>query len=306
MVFTPDGDYPVVNFEKGRYAPCFGAEWESSPRGKRIIYITGGDTANIVPQKAQASVSGFELDEVSEYVQKYSKKCGLSITCAVSGDNIVINAVGKSAHASTPELGVNPQTALLEMLGDMPLDNSPCVNADRALSRLFPHGDVSGKAFKIDRNDADTGNLTLNFGVLKLDEKGFYANCDIRMPRGATRENTADTVNAALTACGFELKDTSDFTQYHYTPADGQFVKTLLDVYENYTGKKGECLAIGGGTYVHNIDGGVAFGCVMPGYDTRMHGDDERMPAWEICRVLANLLDNALDATCAAEHPEGV
>ena len=34
--------------------------------------------------------------------------------------------------------------------------------------------------------------------------------------------------------------------------------------------------------------------------------DDERMPAWEICRVLANLIDNALDASCAATLPEGV
>ena len=33
--------------------------------------------------------------------------------------------------------------------------------------------------------------------------------------------------------------------------------------------------------------------------------DDERMPAWEICRVLANLIDNALDACCAATLPEG-
>lgn len=34
--------------------------------------------------------------------------------------------------------------------------------------------------------------------------------------------------------------------------------------------------------------------------------DDELMPAWEICRVLANLIDNALDAACSAQHPEGV
>jgi len=34
--------------------------------------------------------------------------------------------------------------------------------------------------------------------------------------------------------------------------------------------------------------------------------DDEMMPAWEICRVLANLIDNALDAACSAVHPEGV
>ena len=33
--------------------------------------------------------------------------------------------------------------------------------------------------------------------------------------------------------------------------------------------------------------------------------DDELMPAWEICRVLANLIDNALDAACSAAHPEG-
>ena len=33
--------------------------------------------------------------------------------------------------------------------------------------------------------------------------------------------------------------------------------------------------------------------------------DDELMPAWEICRVLANLIDNALDAACMAEHPAG-
>ena len=32
--------------------------------------------------------------------------------------------------------------------------------------------------------------------------------------------------------------------------------------------------------------------------------DDEGLPAWDICRVLANLIDNALDASCAAQLPE--
>lgn len=34
--------------------------------------------------------------------------------------------------------------------------------------------------------------------------------------------------------------------------------------------------------------------------------DEEALPAWEICRVLANLIDNALDASCAAVLPAGV
>ena len=34
--------------------------------------------------------------------------------------------------------------------------------------------------------------------------------------------------------------------------------------------------------------------------------DEESLPAGEICRVLANLIDTALDASCAAQLPEGV
>lgn len=42
--------------------------------------------------------------------------------------------------------------------------------------------------------------------------------------------------------------------------------------------KKGNCIAIGGGTYVHDIEGGVAFGAEMPDYQYNMHGHDEHYP----------------------------
>ena len=41
---------------------------------------------------------------------------------------------------------------------------------------------------------------------------------------------------------------------YKRQSPDSFLVKTLLDVYEEHTGKKGECIAIGGGTYVHGIE----------------------------------------------------
>ena len=44
---------------------------------------------------------------------------------------------------------------------------------------------------------------------------------------------------------------------------------------ERYTGRKGGCQAMGGGTYVHSLKNGVAFGASMPGTDNRMHGADE-------------------------------
>ena len=54
-------------------------------------------------------------------------------------------------------------------------------------------------------------------------------------------------------------------------------MRTLLDCYQVYTGDTdAKPLAIGGGTYVHDIPGGVAFGCEFPGFDPKMHAANEQ------------------------------
>ena len=64
-------------------------------------------------------------------------------------------------------------------------------------------------------------------------------------------------------------------TPPHHVDGNSPFVQTLLKAYEEYTGQKGSCQSTGGGTYVHNLKNGVAFGASMPGTDNRMHGADE-------------------------------
>ena len=61
----------------------------------------------------------------------------------------------------------------------------------------------------------------------------------------------------------------------HFVDESSPLIKTALAVYEDYTGKEGKCLAIGGGTYVHDIEGGVAFGIEFEGKDYRIHSNDE-------------------------------
>jgi succinyl-diaminopimelate desuccinylase len=91
-----------------------------------------------------------------------------------------------------------------------------------------------------------------------------------------------------ITVTGFETMEPP-----HHTPADSPFVKTLLGCYEEYTGNKGECIAIGGGTYVHDIPGGVAFGCSMPGFESGMHGPDERVRVADLmlsCKIFTQAI----------------
>ena len=61
----------------------------------------------------------------------------------------------------------------------------------------------------------------------------------------------------------------------HHTPEDMPLVEALKRIYTDYTGREARCVSMGGGTYVHNIEGGVGFGCEFPEVDTHMHGPDE-------------------------------
>ncbi len=62
----------------------------------------------------------------------------------------------------------------------------------------------------------------------------------------------------------------------HHVSGDSEFVRTLNPFgHEEWTGKEGGCVAIGGGTYVHHLKNGVAFGAAMPETENRMHGPDE-------------------------------
>ena len=60
----------------------------------------------------------------------------------------------------------------------------------------------------------------------------------------------------------------------HYVSKDSPDVQRLIDIFAAYTGERLPALAIGGGTYLHHIEGGVSFGCEFPGYDYNMHGAD--------------------------------
>ena len=46
--------------------------------------------------------------------------------------------------------------------------------------------------------------------------------------------------------------------------------------YEEFSGRKGYCEAIGGGTYVHHIPGGVAYGAGEHDFPSYLHGPNER------------------------------
>lgn len=272
---TPDSCFPVTNIEKAGYAPRFSGSWPVQPaQPRQLMSLKGGIRTNVAPGNCTALIQGLTEAEVQPVIAEIQTATGVAFTAAEGNGLLKLEATGVQAHASTPDEGKNAITAMLELLTRLPLAQDKATEAVHTLNRLFPYGDNGGRALGIAMKDAVSGRLTLALSLLTLTGTGFTAQFDARAPLCATEENTKAVVEKVFGSFGWECR--GNFHEAHAVDGDSPFIQTLLETYEEFSGRKGYCEAIGGGTYVHHIPGGVAFGAGEHDFDSHLHGANER------------------------------
>lgn len=251
MVFTPDGEYPVINAEKGMLRVYF------STAAPENVEIQAGTVINAVPSCCKVQM----------------------LVAEKAGPKSVFGTVeGRSAHASTPEKGENAITKFLS-------DENNNIPALKRLSELFPHGELNGRSCGLGFRDDISGDMTCVLSMLNTENGRLCGGIDIRFPLDRTKAEISGIICGKLRESGFDI-DSCEGVEPHCTDENSEFVQALLRVYERVTGDKGSCIAIGGGTYVHEIEGGVAFGAEFPNEDGHMHCPDEFI-------TVSNLMKNA-------------
>lgn len=279
-VFTPDGSFPVINAEKGMMRSNFTATFDGNGS---VVSFEGGKIPNAVPDKAAAVVAGITLEEVYEKISE--NKCGALFDASEDKDGILIVCKGRAAHASTPESGINAVTALISLINKLSVQPGKQQDVLRGLEMLFPFGETDGASLGMKCADK-IGALTCVFSIFKMDRSSCEATLDCRFPSCLGMYDMEEKENAAMFKAGMSLMGYMG-DEAHIVSEDDDFVKTLLEVYEESEGEKGRCIAIGGGTYVHNIEGGVAFGAERGDTDYHMHGDNEFITVDELLKDAA-------------------
>ena len=209
--------------------------------------------------------------------------------CAVTYKNGEVSYNGRPAHGSRPENGDN---AVTKFLADYKGGSALL----KALAAMFPHGEYDGKTIGLGFSDDVSGVMTCALTCLNTENGRLTGGIDIRFPIDRTYEEISGIITKALENAGFATDDCSGM-EPHYVSADSPFVRTLLDVYEDVKGERGEPVAEGGITYVHNTEGGVAFGAEFPWENNNMHGIDEHI-SLETFRYNLNMYANAIARLC--------
>ena len=182
--FTPDGDYPLIFCEKGAHNMLVGKK--ITDQGKiKVKSFHGGIAANVVTPYCKLVVEGdIPVAEV-EGVRVHKE-----------GNDTIVEADGFGAHGSTPEKGINAAERLFEAVKDVDFggDFQHMIN----FVRNELNGETNGKTLGIYYQDDETGETTVNLGVVNYDGEEMSLTLDIRYPKNAVVEEVSTNVEAAL------------------------------------------------------------------------------------------------------------
>jgi len=276
MGFTPDGEYPVINGEKGIINVTFSRSYDQTGDLK-IISIQGGTAPNVVPAAASA-----KLACSAELAERIVRLTAPKIRFSKTDYGVFVEAEGISAHGSTPGQGENAIGRLVIALDTLPFEGE-VGEAIHFLATALGM-ETNGKSAGICLHDDVSGELTLNWGTLTADDQKLSMKINYRYPVTKTYEDCAPILDAAFTSAGF-IKDAELHKAKLYIPEDSELVTTLLKVYKQHTGLDGKAKCIGGGTYAKMLPNILAFGPIFPGDEVREHKPDEFL---EIPKLMKN------------------
>jgi len=242
---TPDAEFPAIYCEKGIL------HLKIKGDGIKEIEAKAGSAANMVPAKAH--FEGYDLE---------------------------LETIGKPAHGSRPELGINAINLLIDELKakNININHIPVFNYLDEFNAADFTGCVIGD---------ESGELTYNPGILKINDEEQYVIIDFRVPYSYDLEDVIKNVAQSATIYGLEVEVVNSMDSI-YTDKDSEQIKCLTSIWERhmdkFSGFKEEYreeysqpLAIGGGTYARHMPNTVAFGVQAPWQIDQCHQANERV-----------------------------
>lgn len=271
--FVPDANYPVINAEKGILTFKLEKNLKQSSNGI-ITSIFGGSRHNIVPDFCEAAIkaSPHLAEQIKQKFMDFFNRTQFDMEIDYSSDRLLIKSYGTASHASLPGKGVNAISQLMLFLNEL--------NTTDDLGKFiqFYSGKIgmeyTGASLGCSHSDDLSGNLTLNVGIVNLGKDRIEVTVDIRYPVKYKAEDIISKIKDSVDPFGISITNIQDVKPL-FMPPESELVKSLMEVYTDFTGQRTKPISIGGGTYARSVPNAVAFGAIFPGEPELAHQKDE-------------------------------
>ena len=262
--FIPDADFPLIYAEKGISRIFIKGVLEDTD----LLFVQGGFRDNMVPDYAEA-----KLKPSKDYAGMFAlflENNDYQGESKTEDDHVYIKVVGKSAHGSTPQFGVNAIDLLFKFLKEADVKSQV---VDLVNDLLID--DFLGEKLGVAYHDEEMGDLTNNFGVIKTLGDTYQISLNLRYPNGVIFDEVVEKIKEAA-APYFAEVDVDNHQALLYEDPNSPLVKTLMDVYRKHShDKHAQPITIGGGTFARAMKNTVAFGPHFLDKPTYIHQKNE-------------------------------
>lgn len=247
---VPDLFFPVCCGEKGHLKM-----WLQSKVGfQQIVRFQSGTADNVIPSQAEADVCRCE-GLYQRALELAGGRDGIEL--ARNGDVMTVTALGTGGHSAMPQGKVNAIAVLTDFLKGLEGLEEPDRGICAALAQFT--ADHEGRALGIDWADEPSGALVCSAVRAGMDGPIPEVLFSSRYPVTDCRERIEAALLNTIMEKGFELKESVNSAPM-YIAREDPFVRCLMDVYRQATGRDRESYVIDGGTYARKLQRAVGFG----------------------------------------------
>ena len=278
---TIDAEYPVVTAEKGYGTIKLVFNKQEKPTiSPYISAFSGGFFGSQIPEDASATIENANIVLLQRLMRKARNYQGVNFDLELKDSTLTINALGKSAHSSKPDDGVNAIPYLADLLSSTRWENNGPGTLVNFINDNIGLGLEGEKFGTIAYKDDFMGPMTVAPTVIKQHDTSIELNINLRRPQGKTKQQLNDEIHQAVV--NWNNKFDADVTELeHYIgdpfiQKDAPHIDTLLSVFSHFTGiKDAKPIAIGGGTNSRLFPNAVSFGPSMPNTEYTGHSEHE-------------------------------
>lgn len=264
--FSPDGNFPIVNGEKGILA--LKLIFENSNCRSKECTIESKNELNYVCDDLKVVFYNKEIDEIEIYARNADE--------IIKGNNeIKLIYKGKTSLSRNPQQGINSIFLFVN-------DFYSFTFKDEALKSMIDFikdnllDDFYGEKIGLFREDEKMGKSSICPMTICYKDGLGEITLDYRYPKNIFISEVNDRFAELSKEYGYKLSIERE-KKLLYVSEGSELITALKEAYEEVMKEEAETITKGGASYARVLDNGVAFGATFEGEETNPHMPNENM-----------------------------
>lgn len=269
MAFSPDGNFPIVNGEKGILYQEISKEEKTKIDSKHnLIEISTNEEDGFVCDYVKATFITNDESELINSLCRYTKVYN-------EGNKLIVEYSGERALSRNPDRAYNTMFTFVKDLENVKDLNSKGIIFKNIINKYFTDS-INGRKLGVYACHPKMGETTICLMNTHYDEEGFNIKFDCRYPKGIKKDFVLKSFNKLCEIENMDIKVYKDL-KLLYIEEDNELIKRLSTSYEKVFDKKPELFTKGAASYARALDNGVAFGPTIEGDKPNSHAENENI-----------------------------